>query len=132
MYTTVEFTRLLSLSGAGALRVGEARLREGKVRRLHCAGQQQTTARLSRARSYVLSVVADTAAVPPLSVFRAVSCSPRVGLGVLFERPDAAANVLGVIAPFSRTSATFPVLLAGAASSKRSRDVCSLKMLQAA
>ena len=51
---TVEFTRLLSLSGAGALRVGEARLREGKVRRLHCAGQQQTTARLSRARSYVL------------------------------------------------------------------------------
>ena len=78
------------------------------------------------------SLAAETAAVPPLSVSRAVSCSPRVGLGVLFERPDAAANVLGVIAPFSRTSATFPVLLAGAASSKRSRDVCSLKMLQAA
>eukprot|EP01046_Picozoa_sp_COSAG06_P060031 COSAG06_NODE_12625_length_1352_cov_2.824421_2_plen_90_part_00 len=45
----LEFTRLLSLSGVGALRVGEARLREGKVRRL-----QQTTSRLSRARSYVL------------------------------------------------------------------------------
>ena len=28
VYYTVEFTRLLSLSGAGALRVGEARLRE--------------------------------------------------------------------------------------------------------
>jgi hypothetical protein len=57
MAPNVYYSRIHSSSlplWRGALRVGEARLREGKVRRLHCAGQQQTTARLSRARSYVL------------------------------------------------------------------------------
>ena len=43
------FSLLLLPSLAGALRVGESRLREGC---LHCADQQQTIACLSRVRSY--------------------------------------------------------------------------------
>jgi hypothetical protein len=47
------FSLLLLPSLARALlRVGEARLREGKARRLHCADQQQTIACLSRVRAY--------------------------------------------------------------------------------